>query len=105
MFDTFAPIFLAAALNDDARLQVSLMPAMPFSVNLIVVMKVAIGFLRWLNVAARIHRPVLPSLRLTSRTISSIWYGCKEVGSFPSLERHSVKILGLRTSFGSLLDS
>jgi len=39
------------------------------------------------------HRLSLLSLRLTSRTISSIWNGCKRVGSFSSFARHSIKIL------------
>jgi hypothetical protein len=42
---------------------------------------------------SQLHR--LPSLRLTSRTISSIWNGCKRLGSFSKCARHFAKTLSV----------
>jgi hypothetical protein len=39
------------------------------------------------------HGLALLSLCLAARTISSIWNGFKEVGSFSSFARHAIKIL------------
>ena len=47
MSDTFTPIFFAAALKAAERRVVSRIAWIPFSVNLIVVMKVATGLSPW----------------------------------------------------------
>ena len=51
------------------------------------------------------HRLTAGIRFLTSRTISSIWYGCNKVGSFSSLTRQAIKTLCLRDFGGSCLIS
>src|SRR5580704_2287874 len=55
---------------------------------------ILVGFFRWLTPMARpylCHCLALPSLCLTSRTIWSIWNGCKRLGSFANVARHFAK--------------